>query len=74
MGQQKYPFHDPAIPIEKGIDNLLSLMTLDEKIASFGNTGVIVPRLGVRGTPIGEAISGVVLGAFARRFGYLNVV
>jgi len=37
-------------------------MTLDEKIASLGTSGVAVPRLGIRGTAIGEALSGVVLG------------
>ena len=30
--QQKYPFDDPSLPMEKRIDNLLSLMTIDEKI------------------------------------------
>jgi beta-glucosidase len=62
FAQQKYPFQDPALPMEQRIDNILSLMTLDEKIAGLGTSGVVVPRLGIRATPIGEAISGVVLG------------
>jgi beta-glucosidase-like glycosyl hydrolase len=37
-------------------------MTIDEKIASLNTSGVVVPRLGIPGTPIGEAISGVVAG------------
>jgi beta-glucosidase len=37
-------------------------MTLDEKIAVLGARGIKVPRLGIKGTGIGEAISGVVLG------------
>ena len=42
----RYPFNDPALPMEKRIDNLLSLMTVEEKIGCLGtNTGV--PRLGV---------------------------
>jgi beta-glucosidase len=60
--QQKYPFQDPKLPTEQRIDNVLSLMTIGEKIASLGTSGVAVPRLGLRGTEIGESISGVVLG------------
>src|ERR1035441_2842704 len=30
--QPRYPFNDPSLPMEKRIDNLLSLMTVDEKI------------------------------------------
>ena len=62
LAQYQYPFQDPALDAEKRIDNVLSLMTLDEKIASLGTSGVMVPRLGIRGTAIGEALSGVVLG------------
>ncbi|MFY9726668.1 MAG: glycoside hydrolase family 3 C-terminal domain-containing protein [Bryobacteraceae bacterium] len=62
LAQYQYPFQDPALDTEKRIDNVLSLMTLDEKISSLGTSGVAVPRLGIRGTAIGEALSGVVLG------------
>ena len=57
-----YPFRDPSLDLEKRVDNVLSLMTLEEKIGSLGTRGVVVPRLGIAGTPIGEALSGVVLG------------
>jgi beta-glucosidase len=60
--QTQYPFQDPTLDLEKRIDNILSLMTLDEKIASLSPSGVAVPRLGIPGTRIGEALSGVVLG------------
>jgi beta-glucosidase len=60
--QTQYAFQDPALDLEKRIDNVLSLMTLDEKIASLSPSGVTVPRLGIPGTRIGEALSGVVLG------------
>ncbi len=60
--QHQYPFQDPSLDAEKRIDNVLSLMTLDEKVASLGTSGVAVQRLGIRGTAIGEALSGVVLG------------
>ncbi len=57
--QQKYPFNDPSLPMEKRIDNLLSLMTIDEKINCLStNTGV--PRLGVMNYGSSEGIHGVV--------------
>jgi beta-glucosidase len=60
-GLDQYSFRDPSAPIESRIDKVLSLMTLDEKIAILGRT-IAVPRLGIRGTGIGEAMSGVLLG------------
>lgn len=62
FAQQNYPFRDHRRPVQQRIDNLLSLMTLEEKIVGLGNRGVVVPRLGIEGMPIGEALSGVVLG------------
>ncbi len=57
--QPRYPFNDPALPMEQRIDNLLSLMTVNEKIACLGtNTGV--PRLGVMSYGNSEGIHGVV--------------
>ncbi|HTW61930.1 MAG TPA: glycoside hydrolase family 3 C-terminal domain-containing protein [Terracidiphilus sp.] len=57
--QPQYPFDDPAQPVEKRIDNLLSLMTLDEKIHCLG-TDTGVPRLGVANIGSSEGIHGVV--------------
>lgn len=57
-----YPFRDPSLDLEKRVGNVLSLMTVEEKIGSLDTSGVVVPRLGIAGTPIGEALSGVVLG------------
>jgi len=57
--QPHYPFNDPTLPAEKRIDNLLSLMTVEEKINCLGaNTGV--PRLGVMNYGNSEGIHGVV--------------
>jgi len=67
LAQNQYPFQNPALPPEARIDNLLSLMTLDEKLAAMGRSGVRVPRLGIKGTSLGEAISGVVLGGGAEQ-------
>ena len=43
--QYKYPFQNPDLDREQRITNILSLMTLDEKIAALGTT-TAVPRLG----------------------------
>jgi beta-glucosidase len=56
--QSAQPFRDPALPMEKRIDNLLSLMTLDEKINCLG-TRTGVPRLGVPNFGSSEGIHGV---------------
>lgn len=51
IAAQKYPFQNPSLPIEERVEDLLSRMTLDEKIAiihaqsKFSSPGV--PRLGV---------------------------
>jgi beta-glucosidase len=57
--QASYPFKDPSLPMDKRIDNLLSLMTLDEKIDCLG-TRTGVPRLGVPNIGASEGIHGVV--------------
>src|SRR5580692_12756146 len=57
--QSSQPFRNPALPMEKRIDNLLSLMTLDEKINCLG-TKTGVPRLGVPNFGSSEGIHGVV--------------
>jgi beta-glucosidase len=54
-----YPFNDPNLPAEKRIDNLLSLMTIDEKVACLG-TRTAVPRLGVPDIGSSEGIHGIV--------------
>src|SRR5450759_1337103 len=47
--EQVYRFQDPNLPVEQRVNNIISLMTLDEKIACLG-TNPNVPRLGIRGT------------------------
>ncbi|HZC44401.1 MAG TPA: glycoside hydrolase family 3 C-terminal domain-containing protein [Acidobacteriaceae bacterium] len=57
----QYPFQNPNLPTEQRIDNLLSLMTLQEKIDALG-TDPDVPRLGVHGSGQIEGLHGVALG------------
>lgn len=48
VAQYKYPFQDPRLPVAQRVNNLLSLMTLQEKIDLLGRS-MNVPRLGVYG-------------------------
>src|SRR6202051_462844 len=47
--QYQYPFQNPALPTEDRITNLLSLMTLDEKVNCLSTNASVAP-LGVKGT------------------------
>ena len=53
-----YPFRDPSLPGEVRIDNLLSLMTLKEKVGCL-STDPEIPRLGVRGCRHVEGLHGL---------------
>ena len=61
FGQYQYPFQNPALPAEDRITNLLSLMTLDEKVNCL-STNPSVPRLGVKGTGHVEGLHGLAMG------------
>lgn len=43
----KYPFQDPDLPINQRVDNLLSLLTPEEKIGQMMNTTPAIERLGI---------------------------
>ena len=57
---QPYPFQNPGLDDEVRLDNLISLMTLDEKINCL-STRPSVPRLGISGTRIVEGLHGLAL-------------
>ena len=59
FAQSPNPFNDPNLPADRRIDNLLSLMTIDEKVACLG-TRTAVPRLGVPNMGSSEGIHGIV--------------
>ena len=61
FSQYKYPFQNPDLPTEERITNLLSLMTLDEKVSCLGTNPTIV-RLGVKGTGHVEGLHGLAMG------------
>lgn len=56
----QYPFQNPNLPEEERVENLLSLMNVEEKIMSLHGAGV--PRLGVPSPGSTEAIHGIVRG------------
>ena len=59
--QYKYPFQDPQLPAGERITNLLSLLTIDEKINCLG-TNPTVERLGLKGTGHVEGLHGLSMG------------
>ncbi|MGC1384869.1 MAG: glycoside hydrolase family 3 C-terminal domain-containing protein [Candidatus Acidiferrales bacterium] len=59
--QYQYPFQNPNLPVEARINNILALMTTEEKIAAL-STDPDVPRLGIVGSGHLEGLHGVALG------------
>jgi len=61
FAQSQYPFLDPNLQVEKRIDNLLSLLTLEEKVNCLG-TNPTVDRIGLKGTGHVEGLHGLAMG------------
>lgn len=59
--QYIYPFQNTSLSEEKRLDNLLSIMTIDEKVNAL-STNLGVPRLGIRSTGHSEGLHGMALG------------
>lgn len=60
LNAQTYPFQNTNLNDEKRLDNLISLMSLEEKINCL-STRPSVPRLGIEGTRIVEGLHGLAL-------------
>jgi beta-glucosidase len=58
LNAQNYPFQDVRLTEEERIKNIISLLTLDEKISCL-STRVSVPRLGIKGTRTIEGLHGL---------------
>ena len=43
----EYPFRNPKLPIDERIDNLMSLLTLEDKVGLMMNKNVSIDRLGI---------------------------
>ena len=42
------PFRDPSLPLERRVDDLVSRLTLDEKISLLAQVQPAIPRLGIK--------------------------
>jgi beta-glucosidase len=58
LNAQNYPFQNIRLSEKERIDNLISLMTLDEKLSCL-STRLSIPRLGVKGTRTVEGLHGL---------------
>jgi beta-glucosidase len=45
--QATAPYQNPALPVEKRVDDLVSRMTLEEKVSQMMNDAGAIPRLGI---------------------------
>ncbi|MBV8858626.1 MAG: glycoside hydrolase family 3 C-terminal domain-containing protein [Acidobacteria bacterium] len=45
--QQRPPYLDPSLPIDRRVADLVSRMTLEEKVAQMMNAAPAIPRLGI---------------------------
>jgi len=61
QAQTSFPFQNTTISDNARLDNLLSLMTIDEKVNAL-STNLGVPRLGIRNTGHSEGLHGMALG------------
>ena len=61
LAQYQYPFQDPKLPEEVRVTNIVSLMTLPEKVAFLGSRPG-VPRLGIKAMGHVEGLHGVAQG------------
>jgi beta-glucosidase len=71
--QYQYPFQNPNFPVEQRVDDLVSRLTLAEKIACLGSQ-TSVSRLGITGTAAVEGLHGEALGGPANWQGKANQI
>jgi len=67
VSAQQYPFQNPDLPLEDRVNNIISLMTPDEKINMLGHS-LGVPRLGIRQIQQAEGLHGVRSGRASTTF------
>ena len=53
----KYPFQNPSLKLEERVDDLVSRLTVDEKISMLTTWQKAVPRLGVGEWHIGAEVA-----------------
>ncbi len=68
FAQKSYPFQNTKLDDEKRIDNIISLLTVDEKINCL-SAGFSVPRLGIRNSGSSEGLHGLSQGCPGFNYG-----
>jgi beta-glucosidase len=67
--QSTPPYRNPALPTDQRVDDLVSRMTLEEKVSQMQNTAVGIPRLGIPAYDWwNEALHGVARSGYATVF------
>jgi beta-glucosidase len=67
--QKPYPFQDPSLPIAERVNDLVSRMTLEEKVLQMQHTAPAIPRLGIPSYDWwNEALHGVARSGYATVF------
>jgi len=61
-GQTNYPYQNPNLPLEERVNNIVSLMTLPEKIGYLTQSPAALPRLGLPRVNWVEGLHGLGLG------------
>ena len=47
LAQQKYPWQNPQLPTAERVENLISMLTPEEKVGLMMNKSVSIDRLGI---------------------------
>ena len=65
----KAPYLDPSLPVDRRVDDLISRMTLEEKVSQMMNVAPAIPRLGIPEYDWwNEALHGVAVSGIATVF------
>ena len=63
------PYRDPSLPMDKRVDDLISRMTLEEKVRQMQHTAPAIPRLGIPSYDWwSEALHGIARSGYATVF------
>jgi len=67
--QQPLPYMDPAVPVDRRVDDLIGRMTLNEKVEQMRDHAPAIPRLGIAKYDWwNEGLHGVAFAGYATEF------
>jgi beta-glucosidase len=68
-GAQSFPWMNPSLPVDQRVDDLISQMTLEEKVSQMRDHAPAIPRLGVpKYDWWNEGLHGVAFAGYATNF------